>query len=108
VGQEIKGPDWNWRRRLAQRAIENFVGSRNTRRRWRFWVMHDRDHCIERIFGVLQRLLGEGPLLPRPENASCTQSLREYAISPSELITRSFTSALIGHLNQSRKPCQGF
>src|ERR1700740_1126181 len=35
-------------------------------------------------------------------------TLREYAILPSELITRSFTSALIGPLNMSRKPCQGF
>src|SRR5580692_8874895 len=34
-------------------------------------------------------------------------TLREYAIVPSELITRSFTSALIGPLNMSRKPCQG-
>jgi hypothetical protein len=39
--------------------------------------MHDRDNCIERIFGVLQRLLGEGPLLPRRENASCTERSKQ-------------------------------
>jgi hypothetical protein len=58
---------------LPTTRLRMFAGSRNTRRRWRFWVMHDRDNCIERIFGVLQRLLGEGPLLPRRENASCTE-----------------------------------
>src|SRR4029077_6623453 len=57
----------------AQTAIYNFVGRHDACRRWRFRVMHDRDHCIERIFGVLQRILGEGPLLLRPENASGTQ-----------------------------------
>jgi hypothetical protein len=35
-------------------------------------------------------------------------TLREYAILPSESITRSFTSALIGPLNTSRKPCEDF